>query len=128
MAFAKKCYLCNLIEIVKMSKMKTKHVFIFKHLPLRKDYYAICLFGLIFANRPLNTIEVNHESIHAAQQKELLYIPFFIWYGIEWLILYIKYRDTIKAYFHIRFEEEAYAHQADLNYLSNRKHYHYMRH
>ena len=108
-----------------MRKRKSKHVFVFKHLPLRKDYYAICLFGLIFSNRPLNTIEVNHESIHDAQQKELLYIPFFIWYGIEWLILYIKYRNATKAYFHIRFEEEAYAHQSDLNYLSNRKHYHF---
>ena len=111
--------------IVEMMKRKSKHVFVFKHLPLQKDYYAICLFGLIFSNRPLNTIEVNHESIHAAQQKELLYIPFFIWYGIEWLILYIKYRNATKAYFHIRFEEEAYAHQSDLNYLSNRKHYHF---
>ena len=119
-------YICSLIKMVEMKKTKPKHVYIFKHLPLRKDYYAICLFGFILSVRPLNMIELNHESIHAAQQKELLYIPFFIWYGIEWLILFIKHRDATKAYFRIRFEEEAYVHQADLNYLSNRKHYHYL--
>ena len=108
-----------------MSKTKAKRVFIFRHLPLRKDYYAICLFGFILSLRPLNTIEVNHESIHAAQQKELLYIPFFIWYGIEWLVLCIKYRDRIKAYYNIRFEKEAYRHQGDLSYLKHRKHYRY---
>ena len=113
------------INIVEMSKTKTRRVHIFKRLPLQKDYYAICLFGFILSVRPLDKIEVNHESIHAAQQKELLYIPFFIWYGIEWLILYIKYRDATKAYFHIRFEEEAYDHQSDPHYLENRKHYHY---
>lgn len=108
-----------------MDKIKTKRVFVFKRLPLKKDYYAICLFGFILSVRPLNAVETNHESIHAAQQKELLYVPFFIWYGIEWLVLYLKYRDATKAYFHIRFEEEAYAHQSDLSYLKTRKHYRY---
>ena len=108
-----------------MKKRKRNKVYIIKKHPFGSNYLAICLFGFVFSVRPLNTRELNHELIHAAQQKELLYIPFFIWYGIEWLILYIKYRNATKAYFHIRFEEEAYAHQSDLNYLSNRKHYHF---
>ena len=90
-----------------------------------RSYLAICLFGLIFSVRPLNSIEYNHERIHAAQQKELLYLPFFLWYVIEWLILLIKYRDSKQAYLNIRFEKEAYKHQDDLNYLKKRKHYHY---
>ena len=90
-----------------------------------KSYLAICLFSFIFSIRPLNSTELNHERIHAAQQKELLYIPFFIWYGIEWLILYLKYRDWMKAYYHIRFEIEAYHNQNNLQYLKNRRHYHY---
>lgn len=90
-----------------------------------KNYLAICLFGVVFSIRPLNTTELNHELIHAAQQKELLYIPFFIWYGIEWMILYFKYKDWEKAYFHIRFEQEAYFHQNDYNYLKYRNHYKY---
>ena len=91
------------------------------------NFLAICLFGLIFSIRPLNATELNHERIHVAQQKELLYIPFFIWYVIEWLILCIKYKDRLQAYYHIRFEEEAYRHQDDLEYLSKRKHYCYGR-
>ena len=89
------------------------------------NYFAICLFGFIFSIRPLNKTELNHELIHAAQQRELLYIPFFIWYGIEWIILLIKYKDWEKAYFHIRFEKEAYYHQHDYNYLKRRRHYKY---
>ena len=102
-----------------------KRVFLAKRLPLGKNYYAICLFGIIFSVRPLSETELNHEMIHVAQQKELLYIPFFIWYGIEWLLLFFKYRDWEKAYFHIRFEEEAYHHQSDLDYLKHRRHYCY---
>ena len=90
-----------------------------------KDFLAICLFGFIFSVRPLNAAEINHELIHSAQQRELLYLPFFIWYGIEWLVMFLKYRDSTKAYFHIRFEQEAYRHQSDLNYLKKRKHYRY---
>ena len=44
----------------------------------------------------MNAQEVNHELIHAEQQKELLYIPFFIWYVLEWLALLIKYRDRLE--------------------------------
>ena len=100
-------------------------VYLFKRLPMGKNYFAICLFGFIFSIRPLSTTELNHELIHAAQQRELLYIPFFIWYGIEWVVLYFKYKDWEKAYFHIRFEKEAYSHQRDENYLKHRKHYQY---
>ena len=59
-------------------------------------YLAICLFGFIFAVRPLNEAEYNHERIHAAQQRELLYLPFFLWYVAEWLVLLLKYRDSIQ--------------------------------
>ena len=96
-----------------------------KRHPMGGDFLAICLFGVIFSVRPLDEIELNHELIHVAQQKELLYIPFFIWYVVEWLILCVKYRNKLQAYYHIRFEKEAYRHQKDLNYLSNRKHFHY---
>lgn len=92
---------------------------------LGRNFIAICLFGFVFAKRPLDSVEYNHERIHAAQQRELLYLPFFIWYGIEWLILFVKYRDWMKAYYNVRFEKEAYNHQKDLQYLMTRKHYHY---
>lgn len=103
-----------------------KKVFIIKRHPMGQDFLAICLFGFVFSVRPLSRQELNHELIHAAQQRELLYLPFFIWYGLEWLVLYFKYRDGMEAYQNIRFEKEAYRHQADLLYLKNRKHYHYL--
>ncbi len=103
-----------------------KKVYIIKRHPMGQDFLAICLFGFVFSVRPLSRQELNHELIHAAQQRELLYLPFFIWYGLEWLVLYFKYRDGMEAYQNIRFEKEAYRHQADLLYLKNRKHYHYL--
>lgn len=115
----------NFIAIfAKTIKMK-KRIYLVKRLPLAKNYYAICLFGFVLSVRPLSATELNHELIHAAQQKELLYIPFFIWYGIEWVMLFLKYRNWEKAYFHIRFEKEAYQHQSDLEYLKHRRHYRY---
>lgn len=109
-----------------MSSMgKNTKVYLIKKRPMYGSYFAICLFGFIFAVRPLNAVELNHERIHAAQQKELLYIPFFIWYGAEWLFYYLKYRDGVKAYYHIRFEQEAYQHEKDLHYLEKRKHFRY---
>ena len=106
---------------------KNNRVYHIKPWLLGKNFIAICLFGFIFAVAPLNRKEINHELIHAAQQKELLYLPFFLWYGIEWLVLLLKYRDRTEAYRHIRFEEEAYRHQADLGYLKRRKHFAYCR-
>lgn len=92
---------------------------------LGKNFYAINLFGLIIAFVDLSKEELNHELIHTAQARELLYIPFYIWYILEWGILVIRYKDRMKAYYKIRFEREAYAHQNDLKYLKKRKHYHY---
>ena len=102
-----------------------KKIIRIKRHPFGGNYLAINLFGFIFTLRDLDPIELNHELIHSAQQRELLYIPFFIWYGIEWFLLYLKYRDWTKAYFNIRFEKEAYFNQSNLSYLKNRKHYKY---
>ena len=104
---------------------KRHRIYLIKRIPLAEGFLAICLFGFIFAVRPLSPTEYNHERIHMAQQRELLYLPFFIWYGVEWLWLMVKYRNRMKAYYHIRFEQEAYRHQNDLHYLARRRHYRY---
>ncbi|MBR1681852.1 MAG: sodium:solute symporter [Bacteroidaceae bacterium] len=104
---------------------KQPKVYLIKRHPGGRAFLAICLFGAVFSVRPLTAVELNHERIHAAQQRELLYVPFFIWYVVEWLFLWAKYGDRMKAYEHIRFEKEAYRHQGDLQYLSRRKHYRY---
>lgn len=90
-----------------------------------KSFIAINLFGIIVTCEELSKEELNHELIHTAQARELLYIPFYLWYIIEWFYLYLKYGDWMRAYYNIRFEKEAYAHQEDLEYLNRRKHYCY---
>ena len=54
-------------------------------------------------------------------------LPFFFYYELKWLILLLKYHNRMKAYRHIRFEQEAYMHQDDFTYLKTRKHYQFMR-
>jgi hypothetical protein len=61
---------------------------------------------------------INHERIHLQQQKELLLIPFYIWYLIE-----LKR----KGYYGICFEREAYMNDLDLRYLKRRKPYSFLR-
>lgn len=104
--------------------MKTKVIYI-KRFPIGGGFLAINLFGVIFSIRPLDEFELNHELIHTAQQRELGYIGFYLWYLAEWLCLFLKYHDGIKAYFNIRFEREAYRHGDDLSYLKRRRHYRY---
>lgn len=98
-----------------------------KRFPVKGGFYAINLFGIIFSVCKLSATELNHERIHTAQQRELLYIGFYLWYIAEWLVLLIRYKDSLKAYYNIRFEKEAYRHQDDLEYLKTRKHYSYKR-
>ena len=95
-----------------------------KH-PFGKNFLAITLGEIILTVAPLDKQELNHELIHVRQQRELLYLPFFIWYVAEWFILFIKHRNWLKAYRNIRFEKEAYRHQNDLGYLKRRRHYRY---
>lgn len=64
---------------------------------------------------------INHEKIHLKQQVELLLILFYIWYLIEYFVRLIQYKDSNEAYRNISFEREAYANDSDLEYLTNRK-------
>lgn len=64
---------------------------------------------------------LNHERIHIRQQVELLVLPFYVLYLIEFIVRLIKYKNRRKAYLNISFEREAYKNDSDLNYLKNRK-------
>ncbi|MCC6817442.1 MAG: hypothetical protein IT245_00930 [Bacteroidia bacterium] len=64
----------------------------------------------------------NHESIHLRQQIEMLLIPYYILYFIEyWLAMITNGFKHQKAYLSISFEREAYEHETNLSYLNNRK-------
>lgn len=95
-------------------------------LPFGKNYGAINLFGILLAKRDMRiTPEViNHELIHTAQMRELLFIPFYIIYILEWLYRVIQCKgDTFQAYMNISFEKEAYRHGNNLQYFSVRRPY-----
>lgn len=64
---------------------------------------------------------INHELIHLRQQLELLIIPFFILYLLDYLINLIRYRNHDRAYRNIVFEREAYSNDSDYMYLKKRK-------
>lgn len=85
-------------------------------------YKAINLFGLLFVRKDaiMSEEDINHESIHTAQMKEMLYIFFYIWYIIEWVIRLFKKGN---AYRNISFEQEAYSNEDNLEYLKDRKYY-----
>lgn len=93
-------------------------------------FLAINLFGICFvreeykdkiSEKRMQTV-LNHESIHTEQMKELAYIFFYLWYFIEWLVrLFIN--GPSEAYENISFEQEAYEHEAEPDYLKERKRY-----
>ena len=87
------------------------------------NFRAINLFGILFVrgNAKINNVSLNHEEIHTAQMKEMLYIFFYIWYGVEWLIKLFIYHSSIEAYRNISFEREAYGNEDDVIYLEDRK-------
>jgi hypothetical protein len=95
-------------------------------LPLlgRTKFLAFTVYPFIFvSNRKrfdANPNNIQHERIHARQQIEMLWVFFFVWYGIEFAIRALK-RGRMAGYASISFEEEAYHHQDNVGYLENRK-------
>jgi len=99
-----------------------------KYIPF-KGFSAMACVWWIFVRigAKITTTCIRHEYIHVRQQKEMLVIFFFLWYGIEWLIRLIQYRNAITAYKNISFEREAYCHQAEAGYLEIRKPYSFIK-
>ena len=88
-----------------------------------KGYRGLTVFPLVFlksADSKSNLVLLNHEKIHLRQQLELLILPFFVWYGLEFLWHFLRQRDVKSAYNSISFEREAYANEKDLHYLKQR--------
>lgn len=77
---------------------------------------------IILRSKDLNKNQrlLNHERIHLRQQLELLLIFFYLWYGIEFLVHFVRYGNYYNAYRKISFEQEAYTHEHNLNYLKKR--------
>ena len=87
------------------------------------SFYAINLFGIIFAKGGLDATTRRHEFIHTLQQREMLFILFYVWYVTEWFVKFIYYRNLRRAYHAISFEREAYEHDWDKEYINRRLHF-----
>ncbi|WP_322969615.1 hypothetical protein [Faecalibacter sp. LW9] len=96
----------------------------------RKNFVAMAIFPFILLRNKEDKNDmhlVHHERIHIIQQIELLVIPFFIWYGLEYIYRLIQYKfDGHKAYRNLSFEREAYTNEHDLEYLKKRKFYSFL--
>lgn len=70
-----------------------------------------------------NEVDATHEGIHGEQQKEMLLLPFFVLYLLEWMIRLIIYHNQWEAYRNISFEQEAFLYEKDSDYLGTRHRY-----
>ncbi len=97
---------------------------------LVKGFNGISLWPFVilkdesFKNDP---VILNHEKIHLKQQAEMLLIFFYVWYGIEFGIRYLQYKNKFLAYRNISFEREAYANEFNLSYVKNRRFWHFLK-
>lgn len=89
-----------------------------------KGFRGLTLFPFVIIRDFLdkeNKVLLNHEKIHIRQQLELLILPFFLFYFLEYLVRLIQFKDRNKAYRNISFEREAYDNERNLDYLKHRK-------
>lgn len=87
-----------------------------------KGFKCINLFTFLFVRKGcyMSAVDYNHEAIHTAQMKEMLFIGFYLWYFIEWVI---RLFGKGNAYKNLCFEKEAYDNDDNLTYLDTRKPY-----
>lgn len=95
-----------------------------------KGYRGMAVFPFVVVKYRFdktNGTFVNHEKIHLRQQLEMLILPFFIWYFLEYLIRLVQYKNKDVAYRNISFEREAYTNEKDHNYLKNRSFFQFLK-
>ena len=95
-----------------------------------KGFRGMTLFPFVVVrerNAQDYLVLMNHERIHLRQQLELLVLPFFVMYGLDYLVKLIRYRDKKKAYKNIVFEREAYENENDLDYLKSRSFWRFLK-
>ena len=88
-----------------------------------KGFKILTIWPFIFVRKDakIQPKDMTHEEIHGQQQKEMLLLPFYLWYLTEWAVKSIVKGKS--AYRDISFEKEAYNNQLDAEYPKKRKHY-----
>lgn len=95
-----------------------------------KNFRGLAVFPFIFLKDKMlkeDRAIIFHERIHLRQQLEMLWFPFFLWYGIEFIIRWIQFKNTHQAYLNICFEREAYTNENNFNYLKIRKFWNFLK-
>ena len=95
-----------------------------------KGFRGITLFPfvlLVDKKDREDAVMMNHEKVHIRQQLEMLILPFFIWYGVEFLFRWMQCREKHLAYRSISFEKEAYANEKNLHYLKSRSFWRFLK-
>ncbi len=95
-----------------------------------RGYTGLAIFPFVFLKHKSfkgDAILVNHEKIHLRQQLELLILPFYLIYIIEFLVRLIQYRNWYVAYKNLSFEREAYYNEANMNYLKQRRFWQFLK-
>ena len=88
-----------------------------------KGFSGLTIFPFVFVKyrrAKVSLTFINHERIHLRQQIEMLILPFFIWYFLEFFMRWIQFKNRNLAYKNISFEREAYANEKDPDYLKQR--------
>lgn len=88
-----------------------------------KGYRGLSFFPFVVVKYRFdkeNLIFINHEKIHLRQQLELLILPFYFWYILEFFVRWFQYKNKDLAYRNISFEREAYANEKNLKYIKQR--------
>ncbi len=96
---------------------------------IQKDVIGIALFPVILVrDKALLTDRclIHHEKIHLRQQLELLILPFYIWYLLEFLWRWANTKSIKKAYLTISFEREAFENENNLRFLQKRKFWNFL--
>lgn len=92
-----------------------------------RGFAALTVWPFIFVRRDARVTErlVMHERIHGRQQLEMLWVLFFVWYGVEWVVRWCMNRGS--AYRSVAFEREAYCNEAYREYFCYRRPFEWVR-
>ena len=88
---------------------------------------AITLGPIVLSRGTLSERVKRHETIHFAQYKELFFIGFLLIYLYDYLYAAVvkKKGFSRESYLAIRFEQEAYDNDHNVDYLESREKYHW---
>lgn len=108
-------------------------------------YSCINLLGIVFTKKDMDWRDYNHELLHSHQMLECMFFTvglvmglialfdispwwflispfsFYIYYGLEYLLIRAFHKKQNGAYHDVSFEEEAYNNADNYRYISERK-------